>query len=109
AFDRDAVERLARYILRPPLAQNHLERLPDGRVVLHLKRTWRDGTTAVVFEVMDFLSKLIGLIPRPRVNTIRFHGVYAARARWREQVVPEPDELPEARACPRPTDNAVHQ
>jgi hypothetical protein len=100
AGDRDGVERLARYILRPPLAQNHLERLTDGRVVLRLKRAWRDGTTAVVFEPEDFLSKLTALIPRPRVNTIRFHGVYAARARFREKVVPEPDELPEGRKCP---------
>jgi hypothetical protein len=57
--DRDAVERLARYILRPPLAQHHLERLPDGRVLLHLKRTWRDGTTAVVFDPVDLMSKLL--------------------------------------------------
>ena len=32
--NREALERLARYILRPPLAQSHLERGPDGRVVL---------------------------------------------------------------------------
>ena len=28
------------------------------------------------------------------MNTLRFHGVYAAHARLRDQVVPEPDELP---------------
>ena len=84
ARDRNAVERLARYILRPPFALAHLELLSDGRVLLRLKRAWKDGTSAVVFEAADFLSKLTALIPRPRVNTIRFHGVYAARARLRE-------------------------
>jgi len=94
SHDRERVEKLARYILRPPLAQNHLQRLGDGRVVLQLKRAWRDGTTAVIFDAVDLMSKLVALIPRPRVNTLRFHGVDAAHARLRDQVVPEPDELP---------------
>ena len=88
SYDREKVERLARYILRPPLAQNHLERLTDGRVVLRLKRTWRDGTTAVIFEPLDLMSKLTALIPRPKTNVIRFHGVYASNANLRSQVVP---------------------
>lgn len=78
AHDRAAVERLARYILRPPLSQNSLERLSDGRVVLRLKRAWTDGTTAVVFEPLDLMSKLTALIPRPRANILRFHGVCRA-------------------------------
>ena len=44
SHDRERVEKLARYILRPPLAQNNLERLADGRVMLRLKHAWRDGT-----------------------------------------------------------------
>ena len=76
-----------------------MTRFMYAQILLHLKRAWRDGTTAVVFEPEDFLSKLTALIPQPRVNTIRFHGVFAARARIREQVVPEPDELPKARGC----------
>ena len=40
--NREALERLARYILHPPLAQSRLERGPDGKVVLHMKRAWRD-------------------------------------------------------------------
>ena len=77
-------------ILRPPLAQNSLERQEDGRVVLQLKRAWRDGTTAVVFEPLDLMSKLSALIPRPRTNTIRFHGVFASAARLRSRVIPIP-------------------
>jgi len=85
--NRDALERLARYILRPPLAQARLERGPQGSVVLHMKRAWRDGTTAVGFEPLDFLAKLAALVPRPRQNTLRFHGIYAPNARLRSLVV----------------------
>ena len=90
AYDREAVERLARYILRPPVAQDSLERLGDGRIALRLKRAWKDGTTAVVFEPLDLMSKLTALIPKPRTNVIRFHGVYAPNAKLRSHVLPVP-------------------
>jgi hypothetical protein len=31
----------------------------------------------VVFEPLDFLSRLAALVPSPRVNLTRFHGVFA--------------------------------
>jgi hypothetical protein len=44
------LERLIRYMARPPIATERLERLPDGRVVHEFKRPWRDGTSRAVFE-----------------------------------------------------------
>ena len=88
AGDRAAVERLARYILRPPLGTARLSLRSDGQVALTLKPPWRDGTAGVVLEPVEFVSRLAALIPKPRVNTIRPHGVYAARARLRKLVVP---------------------
>src|SRR5262249_55569568 len=42
------IERLCRYITRPPLSQERLTRRADGRLELELKRVWRDGTRALV-------------------------------------------------------------
>ena len=28
----------------------------------------RDGTTHVIFEPLDFLARLLALVPKPRVN-----------------------------------------
>ena len=42
--DRPQIERLCRYVTRPPLAQDRLERRSDGRLELTLKNIWRDGT-----------------------------------------------------------------
>jgi hypothetical protein len=42
--------RPCRYAARPPLAQERLSELPDGRLRLELKRPWQDGTTAVVLS-----------------------------------------------------------
>ena len=87
--DRKELEELAKYILSPPITDEQLSRGPDGRVVLDLKRSRRDGTKQVVFEPLEFLDKLAALVPRPRANTVRFHGVYASNARLRDQALPK--------------------
>jgi len=49
----------------------------NGRVRYELKTPWRNGTTHIIFEPMDFVSRLVSLVPKPRVNLTRFHGVFA--------------------------------
>jgi len=71
ARDRMRLERLCRYAARPAVATERLSALPDGRLLYRLKRRWRDGTSAVVFEKQDFLAKLAVLVPAPRVHLTR--------------------------------------
>ena len=97
--DREGLERIARDLLRPPLAHSRLKRRADGKVILKLKRPWRDGTAGMVFEPLDFLAKLAVLVPPARMNTIRFHGVYAPNAKLRSCVVPLTDDNPEDCPC----------
>jgi hypothetical protein len=85
--DRARLEQLCRYVLRPPLAENRLQRLPDGRVRLELKRPWGDGTTHLLFEPVEFLEKLAALTPRPEINLVLYHGVLAPHARGRAEVI----------------------
>jgi hypothetical protein len=42
----------------------------------------------VIFEPLDFLARLASLVPRPRVNLTRFHGVFAPNHGLRAQIVP---------------------
>ena len=37
---------------------------------------------------MDFIARLAALVPKPRVNLTRFHGVLAPNHRWRGLVTP---------------------
>ncbi len=53
-----------------------------------LKAPYRDGTTQVIFEPLDFIAKLAALVPKPRVNFTRFHGVFAPNSKHRVQVTP---------------------
>lgn len=48
----------------------------------------RDGTTHVIFEPLDFIARLAALVPKPRVNLTRFHGVFAPNSKQRAQVTP---------------------
>ena len=60
----------------------------NGRVRYELKTPWRNGTTHVIFEPLDFISRLVALVPRPRVNLTRFHGVFAPSSKYRSRVTP---------------------
>jgi hypothetical protein len=70
------------------VATDRLERLPDGRLLYRLHHRWRDGTTQIVFEAHQLLGRLVPLIPAPRSHQIRYHGVLAPCAGWRDRVVP---------------------
>ena len=88
AHQRDVRERLCRYIARPAVAEQRLTVSAQGKVVYLLKTPYRDGTTHVVFEPLDFIARLAALVPRPRVNLTRYHGVLAPNHRWRAEVTP---------------------
>lgn len=75
ANDRARLEQVCRYVLRPPLAEDRLRRLGDGRVRVELKGAWRDGTTHLLCELLELLEKLAALTPRPEINTVQ--GAYA--------------------------------
>jgi hypothetical protein len=86
--DRERLERLCRYVARPPIATERLSLAANGQVVYRLRRRWRDGTEAVVFDPLTFLERLAALVPRPRTHQITYHGVLAPAAAWRDLVVP---------------------
>ncbi len=75
AKQRDKLERLCRYITRPAISEKRLSLTNQGKVRYELKTPYRDGTTHVIFEPVDFIAKLAALVPKPRVNLTRFQGV----------------------------------
>ena len=83
---RDKLERLCRYITRPAVSTERLSLTTHGHIHYRLKTPYRDGTTHVVFEPLDFLSRLAARVPNPRVNLTRYHGVFAPNHHLREQV-----------------------
>jgi hypothetical protein len=83
---RDRLERLCRYVTRPAIALERLSLNRRGEVLLALKRPFRDGTTHLKFTPEDFMARLAALVPRPRANLTRYHGVFAPAHPWRRWV-----------------------
>ena len=93
--DRKQLERLSRYLLRPPFATDAVQRLPDGRVRLDIARRGR----SVVMSAEQFIAKLIALVPPPGVPMVRYAGVFSNAHHLRAAVAPAPARRPE----PAPT------
>jgi hypothetical protein len=72
-----------------------------GPVVYHCKQPFQDGSTYVVLEPLDCMSRmngmprtqgcaeaaiarLVALVPRPRLNLTGFHGVFRS---WPETAI----------------------
>ncbi len=88
AGERHKLERLCRTIARPAVSEKPLSLTANGNVRYQLKTPYRDGTTHVIFEPLDFIARLAALVPKPRVNLIRFHGVFAPNSAHRARVTP---------------------
>jgi hypothetical protein len=97
ANQRDKLEKLCRCITRPAIANERLSTNERGQVIYKFEQPFRDGTTHVVLDPLDFIARLAALVPRPRLNLTRFHGVFAPNCKHRERIVPrrqpEPPKL----------------
>jgi hypothetical protein len=88
ADERMKLERLCRYTSRPTVSEKRLSLTSNGTVRYQLKTQYRDGTTHVIFELLDFIARLAALVPKPRVNLTRFHRVFAPNSKHRVLVTP---------------------
>jgi hypothetical protein len=85
---RAKLERLCRYVSRPPLAVDRLALTSSGQVRYTLKTPYRDGTTHIVMEPLDFMARLAALVPPQRMHLTRYHGVFAPHSKLRAAITP---------------------
>lgn len=90
--DREGLARLCRYASRGPVAEERLQRLPDGRYQYATKKG-----AVLVLTAHALVKRLVALVPPARVHLTSSHGVYAANARLRPVVLqPEPQSAARA-------------
>jgi hypothetical protein len=94
ASDPAGLEGLCRYILRPPLAKDRLQRRDDGTVVVGFKRVWTDGISALVFSPAELVERIVALAPPPWANQV----IYRGGARRKRSVARRGGPQPPARA-----------
>jgi hypothetical protein len=99
--DRVGLERVLRYSGRPALAHDRLALDDQGRVTYRFRRPSPSGKLSLSIAPVDFLARLATLIPPPRQNQVRYHGVFSANHKWRALVVARiPCEPGRANAVP---------
>jgi hypothetical protein len=100
--DRKSLERVARYMIRPPLS---LERMKysegdDGVMYRRKGEAGRAGKEERI-DALDFLARVIAHIPPPRIQLVRYMGHYSNVSRGRrkkgkeEQLTPGPSRVQE--------------
>ena len=89
ANQRDKLEKICRYIARPAVAEERLSINDKGDVIYKFKKLWSDGTAAIKLTPMEFMERLVALVPRPRVHLTRFHGVLGPHYKYRKDIVPK--------------------
>lgn len=92
--DRRGLERQLRYMGRPPLSEERLSKTADGKLRVKLKSAWSDGTSSIILTPMEFLERLVAIVPPPRKNLIRYAGVFAPNSHLRQKIVPKQENSP---------------
>ena len=72
--DKKRLKRLCRYLARPPIAQERLELMSDGRIRYQMKKAWSDGTVALLFEPLDLIVRRCATIATPSPIRARLCG-----------------------------------
>ena len=89
AKERKKLERLCRYTARGALSEARLSQNDQGQVLYKLKTPYNNGTTHVVFTPLEFIARLAALIPPPKLNLTRYHGVFAPNHKLRKAITRE--------------------
>jgi hypothetical protein len=71
ADDPDGLERLARYLLRPPVSLERLRLEPGLALYRHKRATRRRGEP---FDPAELLARMLMLFPAPRLHVVRYYG-----------------------------------
>lgn len=99
ADERKKLERLCRYISRPAVSEARLSLTPGGLVRYQLKTPYRDGTTHVLFEPLDFIARLAALA----AQTARQSHALPRRVRTQQRASGAGDQGPPGQGRKEPT------
>jgi hypothetical protein len=95
AHRRDQLERVCRYLLRPPLALDRLTESSGGQLLYQFRRPWRDGSTALLVDPLELLERLAALVPPPRRPLLAYHGVLVLTITKKRGIHERPTRTPE--------------
>ena len=83
----ERLERVVRYMVRPPMAFGVVEETVEGRVRVQTPVDPRTGERGVELDPLEWVHALGRQVPDPRQHLVRYYGMYANRSRgtWRSR------------------------
>ena len=92
--DSAAVERLARYIMRPPISLERMDWQGAGPVryrarLGHASGRGQGREAEELFDPREFLARVLMHVPEPRRHLVRYYGAYSNAARGRRRRLAE--------------------
>lgn len=99
--------RLSRYVKLSGGVGHRLSRLPNGHLRDRLKTPYRDGSTHVVFEPLDFMVHLLCATPSGRPAAVQIvNPADLSSPGWCPPATGEPDARPQ-RGATEPRDRGI--
>jgi hypothetical protein len=77
ASELTSLESQARYITRPALAMDALQKLDDGNLALETPPDPRTGATSILLDPLEWIHRITSHIPDPGRHCQRFYGAYS--------------------------------
>jgi hypothetical protein len=105
AAEIPSLESQARYITRPVLAMDALEKLDGGSLVLETPPDPRSGATSITLDPIEWIHRITSHIPDPGRHCQRFYGAYSNRGRI-PMAAPEHESAGRPPAEPPERDNS---
>ena len=88
ADDRERIERLCRYVARPPFANDQLSVCENKQIAFKLSKPRRNGASHAFMTPQKFMRRICSLIAPAKQNLVRYFGVLGAAAKLRPLIVP---------------------
>ncbi len=87
----EAMETLARYIIRASFSQERMQYLADEGTVIY---SAKDGKDRKVFDAPEWLAAMCSHVPNPGEQMVRYYGYYSNVTRGKRQKRAEEDAIP---------------
>lgn len=95
--DEDALEKLARFIIRAAFSQERMIYIHDYQTsdgIAKVIYRSKDGRKEKMFHALDWLARLTTHIPNKREQMARYYGYYSNKARGMRKKAGRDDDIP---------------
>jgi hypothetical protein len=98
--EEEAMETLARYIIRASFSQERMQYLADEGTIIY---SGKDGKDRKVFDAPEWLAAMCSHVPNRGEQMVRYYGWYSNVARGKRQKLGEDGTIPHIIESDRPS------